>query len=246
MQRVDTFETMGTVVSLRHPGSAPLAEIRAVFEAWDARYSLYRADSEASAIARGELTPVDASPAFRQAYAESLDWRIATSGAFTPHRPDGVIDLSGTVKARAMSEAAPLLDDSGDAGWLMAAGGDVCGRGDDAGAPWRVGIVDPDDRHRLVSSVALDAGGEAVATSGVAERGEHVWRIPSDGTPFTQVTVVADDIVLADVMATAILSGGRSSLDDVVDRFDIDVLAFDADGMMLATPGMRTRLRTPA
>ena len=47
----------------------------------------------------------------RACYSRALRWRSRTDDAFTPHRPDGVIDLSGIVKAEAMAAAGDVLDD---------------------------------------------------------------------------------------------------------------------------------------
>ncbi|RII87582.1 FAD:protein FMN transferase, partial [Clavibacter californiensis] len=147
---------MGTTVSLRAAPDAPIAAAQAVFADADARFSLYRPDSEASRIARGELALPASSPRMRDAYADALGWRAATDGAFTPHRPDGVVDLSGTVKARAMAEAADLL---GDGDWLLTVGGDVLGSGtDDSGGAWRIGVVDPADRRALLCALPLAGG----------------------------------------------------------------------------------------
>ena len=75
----------------------------------------------------------------------------------------------------------------------------------------------------------------AVATSGVQERGEHVWRMVSE-TTFSQVTVAAADIETADVLATAILGGGITTLELVQKAYDIDVLAQASDGLVWASP----------
>ena len=97
--------------------------------------------------------------------------------------------------------------------WCLNAGGDVLVSGTQAsGQPWTVGIVDPDDRSRLWTQIDTHPGRMAVATSGVQERGEHVWRMVSE-TTFTQVTVAAADIETADVLATAILGGGIATLE---------------------------------
>ncbi|WP_435080516.1 FAD:protein FMN transferase [Clavibacter michiganensis] len=236
---VRAFDVMGTTVSVRAAPDAPIAAVQAVFADADALFSLYRSDSEASRIARGELALTASSPRMRDAYADALGWRAATDGAFTPHRPDGVVDLSGTVKAHAMAEAADLL---GDGDWLLAVGGDVLGSGtDDAGGAWRIGVVDPADRRALLCALPLAGGRHAVATSGTAERGEHVWRRPPmpGEAAFAQVTVVADDIVTADVLATAILAGGRAGLDAAVARFDMDAITVDVDGALLVTDRIR-------
>lgn len=236
-----TFTTMGTVVSLRAVYDTPVGDVEAVFADADARFSLYRPESEASRIARGELTLTAASEQMRTAYTESLQWRTATDGAFTPHRPDGVIDLAGTVKATTMAHAARLL---GDGEWLLDVGGDVL---TSPLGSWRVGIVDPGDRRALLCVVPLGDGRRAIATSGVAERGEHVWRRPVEpgDVPFVQVSVIAEDIVTADVLATAILAGGTPTLDTVTDRFGVDVLTVDATGALLVTDRLR-RLIAPA
>ena len=88
------FEAMGTIVSLRCPAGSTAA-VEQIFSGLEARFSLYREDSEASRMARGELLLKDASTEMRSMYALAHDWRVATDGAFQPHRPDGVIDLAG-------------------------------------------------------------------------------------------------------------------------------------------------------
>jgi thiamine biosynthesis lipoprotein len=106
--------------------------------------------------------------------------------------------------------------------------------GSSTGEPWSIGIVDPDDRDRLLADHRLLGSRRAVATSGSAERGDHIWtRFGS--TDVRQATVIADDIVTADVLATAIVAAGPSGLDDVTARFDIDALVVTTEGL-LATP----------
>lgn len=232
------FETMGTVVSLEWSGDQRrLADAQEAFAAADRRFSLYRADSELSRIADGSLELVDASDELREVYAIALGWRRETGGAFTPHRPDGAIDLNGIVKAWAMAEAGRSL---GGGDWCLNVGGDVLASGHGAdGSPWVVGIVDPADRSTLLTALPLRGPRRAAATSGSAERGDHIWTRGRGPADFIQVTVLADDIVTADVLATAIVSGGAETLDDVTGRFDVDVLTVDAAGELRATPGMR-------
>ena len=56
---------------------------------------------------------------------------------------------------------------------------------------------------------------------------------------FVQVTVAAADVVTADILATAIVSGGRPMLNLATDQWDVAVLAVHADGSLLATPAFR-------
>ncbi|WP_348003337.1 FAD:protein FMN transferase [Pseudolysinimonas sp.] len=235
---------MGTVASLGALDDAPIPvrDVEAVFTAYDERFSLYRNDSELSRVASGELRLDDASTTLRDAYATAVEWRRLTGGAFTPNRPDGVIDLNGVVKALAIADAGTVLDRAGVTNWTLAVGGDVltASRALPAGVdePELIGIIDPDDRTALLTTVQLRGSRRAVATSGSAERGDHIWS--RDGiADFVQATVVADDILTADVLATAIIAGGRTTLDDISDRWDVDVLTVDRAGALLATPGFR-------
>lgn len=274
--RARTFVCMGTVVSLTvpvRPGhglqedldrlEAATAVVEDQFAALDAQFSLFRPDSEASRIARGELTLLQASPLLRDLYADAVRWRRRTEGAFTPERPDGLLDLSGLVKGYAIAEAGRSLVALGLADWCLNAGGDVLvsgspapssapsasGAAGEAGAsPWLAGIVDPADRRTLLGAYPLGprpAARFALATSGSAERGDHIWTVGLRGASgprrpeFTQVSVAAQDIVTADVLATAIVAGGRATLDAVTARWDVDVLAVAHDGGLLATPGFR-------
>jgi thiamine biosynthesis lipoprotein len=219
------FETMGTVVSVEPPLRVP--EIEAVFAEYNERFSLYLPGSELSRIAAGSLRLQDASLPLRDAYARALEWRSLTAGAFTPHRPDGVIDLSGIVKAMAIEAAGLLL--AGHEDWILNAGGDVLTSGQEA----TVGITDPFDRTQLLTSMLVRGPRRAVATSGSSERGDHIWGRGG----FAQVTVVANDIVTADVLATAIVAGGVTTLNASTSRWDVDVLAIDPTGNLFATPG---------
>ena len=228
------FDSMGTVVSIEPPLLVP--EIEAIFAHYDERFSLYRPDSELSRVAEGSLLFPDASAELRDAYARALEWRSLTADAFTPHRPDGVIDLSGIVKALAIEAAGRAL--AGEENWIVNAGGDVL----TSGQPTTVGIADPFDRTQLLTSVRLGGSRRAVATSGGSERGDHIW----GRRGFAQVTVVADGIVTADVLATAIVAGGVDALNASTSTWDIDVLAIDAAVNLFATPGLTASIEAAA
>jgi len=236
------FETMGTVVSLEVAGAdaATLAAVERVFRDADERFSLYRHDSELSQVNRGELELAAASLELRDAYAAAHDWRRRTGGAFSPNRPDGAIDLNGVVKALAIETAGHVLHEARCAAWTLGVGGDILTA---TGSSIEIGIANPLERGALIASVTLRSPRRAIATSGSAERGDHIWR-GGETTPahFVQATVVAGDIVTADVLATAIIAGGPEMLDFVTDHWDVDVLTVDRDGSLLATPGLTTAL----
>ncbi|WP_242633570.1 FAD:protein FMN transferase [Arthrobacter sp. S39] len=266
--KASTFRCMGTVISLTLPSgraakgtaleghsteghlaedelAATAAVVERLFRELDQTFSLYRPDSEASRLARGEITLRGASDAMRERYAEALEWRLRTEGAFTPERADGVLDLSGLIKGHAIREAGTSLLALGREDWCLNAGGDVLVSGSPVpgtGQPWQAGIVDPADRHTLLAGYPLGNGRRrrrALATSGSAERGDHIWSPAGAAPAFVQVSVAAADIVTADVLATAIIAGGLPMLDRATDGWDVDVLAVRADGTLLATPGFR-------
>ncbi len=83
-----------------------------------------------------------------------------------------------------------------------------------AAEPWQAGIVDPADRHspaRRLSAGRRTTGTPALATSGSAERGDHIWRSPAQAQPSSSRSPWPPaDIVTADVLATAIVAGGTA------------------------------------
>lgn len=269
--RARTFTCMGTVISLTVPTDAhkapqaaaeeleaATAVVERLFTELDSTFSLYRPDSEASRLVRGELALPEASAQMRARYGEAAGWRLLTEGAFTPERPDGALDLSGIVKGHAIREAGVALLALGMADWCLNAGGDVLvsgspRRGSDA--PWRAGIVDPADRRTLLAgfplgglSLSAHQSGEktadggtraALATSGSAERGDHIWSAGARAVDFLQVSVAAADVVTADVLATAIVAGGIPMLNRATALWDIEALAVRTNGDLLATDGFR-------
>lgn len=241
------FAALGTVVSLDADrlDAGALVAAQAAVDRIDERFSLYRPDAELARVAAGALALLEASAELRDAYAQAHAWSALTDGAFTANRPDGVTDLSGIAKAFAIDDVGVVLDRSGATVWSVTIGGDILLSPAAAAAGRVVGIVDPADRAALVAAVELRSPRQAIATSGSAERGDHIWRLPGLGDDFVEVTVLANTIVEADVLATAIVAGGRDLLDRLCDTRDIDVFAVTASGELLATPGFQTALRSP-
>lgn len=241
---VHSFETMGTMVSIRiadteldeSAAQTAVNHVEQECARLNEKFSLYRDDSELSQIARGELSLAGSSEQMRAEYARALDWREKTDGAFTPHRPDGVIDLNGTIKAVAIEAAAQILTRAGFQNFSVNIGGDLTTSGNQSTeeAGWITGIVDPADRAVILAAVRLSTEFPAMATSSSAERGEHIWLRPETTKEFVQATVIAADIVTADVLATAIISGGQSSLDQITQNCAVAVLTVAPDGALQA------------
>ena len=244
-----TFVTMGTVVSIRLAHTVlddsraldAVAAAANVFEDFNARFSLYLDQSELSRISRGELALADSSTEMREAYSRAIDWRSRTNGDFTPHRPDGVIDLNGTIKAEAIDAAARSLREHGFQDFSLNCGGDVLVSGKPEAGSWVTGVVDPGPNNTLLSAIQHTDEWCAIATSSITERGEHIWSRPENATDaiFTQVSVVANNIISADVWATAIMAGGQRALDLAVVTDKLAVLAVKRDGELAGNAHFR-------
>ena len=252
---------MGTMASIALPDAwaSEITELQRIFRAIDERYSLYLPDSELSMIASGRTLLADASATLLASYARALEWRSATGGNFSPHRPDGTIDLNGIVKAEAIEQAGEYLTAVGCPQWSVNVGGDILVSPTGGATPatasaaplvprvMRAGIAEPLSPTELLCSLKLRHPRRAIATSGSAQRGDHIWRAGSTGpVSFIQVSVVANDIVTADVLATTIVAGGEEVLDEVTDRWDVDVITVDRSGALRTTPGLLRALSPTA
>jgi thiamine biosynthesis lipoprotein len=240
---------MGTVVSVevREPAVPPevvdavVAQLRDV----DARFSPYRADSEISRLARGELVEADCSSDVRHVLAACDHLAEVTDGAFRAraHGPDGQLDPSGFVKGWAIEEAAWRIDSAGGRNYWINAGGDTVARGEAApGQPWRVGVRHPDNAEAVAAVLAVSD--RAVATSGTYERGDHI-RDPRTGqapTGFRSVTVVGPGLAFTDANATAVFVMGLDGLGWLEARGDYAALAITDDDRVVWTPAMERYL----
>jgi thiamine biosynthesis lipoprotein len=110
-------------------------------------------------------------------------------------------------------------------------GGDIQAVGPTAdGTPWRVGISDPHDGDHLLCVV--DVVGRAVATSGTAQRGQHILN-PHTGRPadhFASVTVISARLTDADVLATAAIARGATALEWLEQMPGVAALLVTTDG----------------
>ncbi|MEV5932791.1 FAD:protein FMN transferase [Streptomyces sp. NPDC052079] len=214
---------MGTVFSLDVRGGEPVAVRAALEEAVaglhrvDEVFSTYRDDSQVSRLARGELDVGECDPEVAEVLELAAEAERVSDGWFSA-RYRGRLDPTGIVKGWATERAARRLAAAGAAGVSVNGGGDVQLLGaPGAGRPWRVGVSDPLRPGGLAAVVSAAGAGElAVATSGTAERGDHIVD-PRTGrsavTDLVAVTVVAPRLTWADCWATAAFAmGSREGL----------------------------------
>ncbi|HET6818636.1 MAG TPA: FAD:protein FMN transferase [Mycobacteriales bacterium] len=187
-----------------------------------------------------------AAPSYRDATAlvprmGMGDWRPEFRRSSSEVRVGPVpIDLGGIGKGLAVRWAADRL--RSDIGSLVEAGGDCLCRGVAAnGAPWRVGVEDPDDPTQPLAVLAVrDA---AVATSSVRIRswqiaGHDVHHLidPRSGQPGGQglaaVTVVDTDPATAEVASKTLFLTGRRGVRATAEHLGLAALWVDENGVI--------------
>ena len=231
---------MGTAVSIDvRDRVAPdaLDEVFAWFRRVDATFSTYQADSQISRLGRGEITVLDCDPDVGWVLEQCEEIRLATGGYFDC-RPTGTLDPSGFVKGWSAEVASSMLVERGSTNHCINAGGDIRLRGEPApGRPWHAGISHPLDPGRL--TVVVAGRDIAVATSGTAERGQHVVD-PLTGSPASElasVTLVGPELSLTDAYATAALAMGLDAVGWLTGLPDHDAYVIDAGGHVWWTAG---------
>ena len=226
----------------RPAAGAAIDEVFRWFEHVDSVFSPYRADSDVSRLAAGAIGLGDADPDLASVLARCETLRHETAGYFDARRPDGSVDPTGLVKGWAVERASSMLVARGAANHMINAGGDVRTRGGPHPRPhWQVGIAHPLERDALTSLVAVTDA--AIATSGIAERGAHVYD-PHTGRAaldLASVTLLATgpeaDLGTLDAYATAALAMGFDAPAWIEHLEHVEGCIVDAGGMMWTTPG---------
>ena len=211
----------------------------------DKTFSLYKTDSPLSQLARGETRLSDCPAVVAEIWDACDQWQERTDGWFSAMTAQNTFDPSGLVKTWAAKNAAELILQLGIKDFTMNAGGDVW-LSDELSSEqdWRIAISKPisiaSPDHEILTVIDLkNTDFRALATSGSAERGEHIWNPKAPGkaaaTELVQVSVVASDLVTADVWATAAFAAGSRGVDLLNSEKEIEALFIMANGDLAAT-----------
>lgn len=206
---------MGTAVSLALRGlhecddraEATWAAVMESLRKAEEVFTTYRGDSWVSRLGRGEVSVLDCPPEVAEVLDLGERARTESGGAFDVWR-DGLLDPSGVVKGWAVQRAAAALESLERTDHCLSVGGDmICHAAADSEL-WRIGIEDPRDPSKVLAVVPVRRG--AVATSGAAHRGAHIVDARTGAIPhaLASVTVVAHDLVTADIAATTAFALG--------------------------------------
>lgn len=199
----------------------------------DHRFSTWIPDSPMNRVRRGEMGP-DEDPLIAEVLGRCAELRELTAGWFDPWAAPGGVDPTGMVKGWAAELACRDIALGGASAAVVNAGGDLATYGAPAEEGWRIGIRHPWHPDGLAGVVSLPPGG-AVATSGVYERGPHLWE-PGTGAPATaaaSATVCGPSLAVADALATGLAVGGEELL-AVIEA------GRDYEGWLIGTDGSET------
>ncbi len=162
----------------------------------------------------------------------------AGSGFLQKTNPDTQIIVSGIGKGHGVDRVAKAIASLGLKDYLIEIGGDLYTAGRNAdGEPWQIGLESPDPAERRIQQV-LEVTGRGMATSGdyrnyFEEDGVRYSHIldARTGRPVTHTTasatVLADNTMLADAWATALLGLGRERGLEIAEANNVAVLFID-------------------
>jgi FAD:protein FMN transferase len=234
--------TMGSIV-LSREDQERLGPERVVFacaaaqaelDLVERRFSHYRADSDISRWISGKDVDSQALADIEHVLRECGRLHADSDGAFRAVNPEtGALDTAGYVKGYAIGRAVDVLRRLDVANAVIGVGGDaMCIGRASQDRPWRVAVQDPARSHAIVAMV--EAPDLAVATSGSAERGEHIWGRRPQPSAIASFTVVGPDICTADAYATIGFAMGVDGMQWVRSHEGYRSLVVRPDGSMLS------------
>ena len=176
----------------------------------DQIFSTYLANSQVSKLRNNEIALGDTHPYLQKVWQSCLEIKDLTDGAFDPWAVAGGFDPSGYVKGWAADQVADQLMRLGAKHIQVNAGGDISVRGGkDANTAWKLGVAHPNQSDQISKIYEITNG--AIATSGTAERGDHIIDPQSKtiAVGARSATVTGPDAAMADALATALIVSGR-------------------------------------
>ncbi|MEM6384514.1 MAG: FAD:protein FMN transferase [Pseudomonadota bacterium] len=178
-----------------------------------------------------------ASAKLRAGHANTLQVGAST---LRKRRPDSQVYLSAIGKGYGADQIGRAVETLGAQNYMVEIGGDLYASGSNpSGLPWQIGIERPSALSGGVIDV-VGVSGVGLASSGDyrnyferdGERYSHIID-PTTGRPITHktasATVLADNAMLADAWATAMLILGRGRGLEIADENGIGVLFVERD-----------------
>lgn len=173
----------------------------------DQELSTFKESSAVTKIRQNKMKIEDAPEIVQEVWRGCLKAKELSFGAFDPWAVEGGFDPSGFVKGWAAEKAADMLVHAGCEDVQVNAAGDLSLRG----GPWKIGIINPDNKSEIVQVFELT--NENIATSGHYEKGAHI-KDPHTGIIAIGAksgTVIGPDGGICDALATALMVDGQDA-----------------------------------
>ena len=219
------FPVWGTIVDVdiashdvsQYDLNAAIQTVKDFCHGVDEDFSTYIDSSWITRLRRGTVDIAQCPASVQEVWQLSLQAKYLSDDAFDPWAVDGGFDPSGLVKGWAADICADLLVGAGAQHVQVNAAGDLALRGgyfdtNDANVkPWKIGVVNPDNKQEVLQVFEIMDG--AIATSGTYERGAHIT------DPYTgmiaigakSATVVGAEGWLCDALATGLMVAGQDA-----------------------------------
>ena len=164
--------------------------------------------------------------------------------------PHQLLDVGAIAKGWATQRVAETLP----SGLLISVGGNVCATGPKGGdgAPWVVGVTDPDGGGSYLHTLYLSRG--SVVTSGDYQRYYVVEDVryhhiidPETLYPsgfWRSVTILCEDSGLADALSTALFVLSLEEGQALLDQCGAEAMWVDPEGNFLYSPGFQEHIKT--
>lgn len=181
----------------------------------DQDFSPFKNNSLVSRFQNNQLLPSEFTDQFQEVLGLTTMFRDLTEGAFDPYF-DNHYDPTGLVKGWAIQHGfdfflKPLLQQDSIVAIALNGAGDMqLNTKENNPFQWHVGIENPADPQSIIREITIQNG--AIATSGFSKRGQHIKRISPDDS-LTQATIIANELIVADVMATTAIAMERQKFE---------------------------------
>ncbi|MEK6546643.1 MAG: FAD:protein FMN transferase [Nitrospinota bacterium] len=161
------------------------------------------------------------------------------------------LDLGGIAKGYAIDKGIEAVKKNGIDDVLINAGGDIRATGESENAQWKIGVLHPREKDKLMDTILLK--NLSVATSGDyrkyfisdGKRYHHILD-PVTGLPVEgvqSVTIIAPLAVDADALATAVFVMGKKKGMALIERLkDVEGIIVDSNGMVSYSSGVKKHL----
>lgn len=215
-----------------------LSEIFSYFIWVDQKFSTYKKTSEISKINAKKLPKEKYSKEMKEILSLCEKTKKQTDGFFDISQ-NGKLDPSGIVKGWAILNAANILKKKGFTNFYVDAGSDIQISGNNSeGEKWRLGIKHPFVKNQIVKVLSLTNCG--VATSGIYERGNHIFNPKTKrySDEIVSLTVIGPNILEADRFSTGAFPMGKLSINFIEKTTGLEGYMIDKDGIGTSTSGL--------